>query len=170
MVQKPLEILEQRVLVLVDEAIDCVNNIASVVTKTNKTFNRMHINVKSVNDSRYAEIHFVPQFLVHRLQLPTREMLVMCEFLIHGLQKHLVVHFSDRQASLVHDRNDAFVRRFHQITNDLIVEVLNVGPFNAFALIFLLFLLQHEFDEKLLEFFVAVVDAVSELRHSIMFA
>jgi hypothetical protein len=105
----------------------------------------------------------VPQFLVHRFQLSTRKVLVVRQFFIHGLQEHLIIDFSDSQASLVHNRDNAFVRCLNQIANDLIVEVINVGPFNAFTLVLLLFLFQHELDEKLLEFFVAVVDAVMRI-------
>jgi hypothetical protein len=125
----------------------------------------MHIIIKLFSDSRDAEINLVPQFLVHRLQLSTRKMFVMCKLLIHGLQKHLIVYFSDSQTSFVHDGNDSLVRRFDQLTNDLVIEILNVGPFNTFFRILLLFLFQNQFDEKLLEFFVTVVDAVNKLPH-----
>lgn len=54
------------------------------------------------------------------------------------------------------------MRCFDQVANDLIIKILNVGPSDAFSLIFLLFLFQHKFDEKLLQFFVAVVDAEIE--------
>lgn len=51
------------------------------------------------------------------------------------------------------------MRGFNQIADNLIVEVIDVGPRNAFALVLLLFLLQNEFNEKLLEFLVAIIDA-----------
>ena len=48
---------------------------------------------------------------------------------------------------------------FHQIANDPIVEILHRCPVNAFPSVFLLLLLQHQLDEELLQFFVAVIDA-----------
>ena len=47
---------------------------------------------------------------------------------------------------------------FDKITDDLVIEVLDGGPFNLFAYIFLLFGLQSELNENLLQFFVDVVD------------
>lgn len=103
----------------------------------------------------------MPQFLVHGLQLTTREVLVLRQLLVHRLQEHLVVDLADVQARFVHDRDDALVRRLDQVADDLIVEVLDVGPRDAFSLVFLLLLFQHELDEQLLQLFVAVVDAAS---------
>ena len=45
------------------------------------------------------------------------------------------------------------------IFTHFIVEVINVNPLDAFSLIFFLLLLQNQLDEKLLKFFVAVIDA-----------
>lgn len=45
----------------------------------------------------------------------------------------------------------------HQITNDFVVEILNGSPLNILPFVFILFLLQNQFYEQLLEFFVAVV-------------
>jgi hypothetical protein len=47
----------------------------------------------------------------------------------------------------------------NQVADYLVVEVINVGPRDAFALVLLLFLLENELDEELLEFLIAVVDA-----------
>ena len=49
--------------------------------------------------------------------------------------------------------------RVERFDNHLIVEVLHVDPLNPLPLILLLLLLQHELDEQLLQFLVAVVDA-----------
>ena len=48
---------------------------------------------------------------------------------------------------------------FDKITDNLVIEVFDGGPFNLFAYIFLLFSLQSELNENLLQFFVDVVDA-----------
>jgi hypothetical protein len=106
------------------------------------------------------------EFFIHWLQLPTREMFMMSEFLVHRFQQHLVIHLSNCQTCFIHNRDNSFMRRFNQIANDLIVEVVDVRPFNSFALIFLLFLLQHEFDEKLLQFLVAIIDAEERKKSS----
>lgn len=90
----------------------------------------------------------------------------MRQLLVHHFQQHLVVDFADGQASLVHDGDDSLMRRFHQVADDLIVEVIDVGPLDAFPLVFLLFLFEHKFDEELLKLFVAVVDAVEGQKFS----
>ena len=41
----------------------------------------------------------------------------------------------------------------------LVVEVVDVDPLDALALVLLLLLLEHELDEELLQLLVAVVDA-----------
>ena len=86
-------------------------------------------------------------------------MLVIRELFIHGFQQHFIVHFSDGDARFIHDGDDSFVRRFDQVADDLVVEVLDVRPCNALSLVLLLFLLQNEFDEELLKFLVTIIDA-----------
>ncbi len=49
----------------------------------------------------------------------------------------------------------------------LVVEVVDVDPFDALPLVFVLLLLQDELDEQLLELLVAVVDA--ELLKGVVF-
>ena len=51
---------------------------------------------------------------------------------------------------------------WHIVCMHLVVEVVDVHPFDALPLVLLLLLLQHQLDEQLLQLFVAVVDA--ELR------
>jgi hypothetical protein len=101
----------------------------------------------------------VTELFVHGLQLATRKVFVLSQLLVHRLQKHFVVDFADSQTSLVNDGDNALVGCLNQVADDLVVEVINVGPCDAFALIFLLFLLKYELNEELLELFVAVVDA-----------
>lgn len=48
---------------------------------------------------------------------------------------------------------------FYQVAHNLIVEVLDGGPFNLLADVFLLFGLQGQFDEDLLQFLVDIIDA-----------
>ena len=74
-------------------------------------------------------------------------------------QEDLVSDFAHTHAGLVEHREDSFALLFHQIYDDAIVEVVNVFPGDAFFLVLLLFLLQNQLDEDLLQFLVAVVDA-----------
>jgi hypothetical protein len=86
-------------------------------------------------------------------------MLVLLQLLAHVLKKQLIVHFAHRIARLVQYGNYALVRLLNQIAYDFIVEVLNVLPVDVLSLILFLLLFEDELNEKLLEFFVAVVDA-----------
>ena len=51
------------------------------------------------------------------------------------------------------------VLRFDEIAHNLVVEERNRSPLNAFASVLVLFVLQREFNENLLQFFIDVVDA-----------
>ena len=51
---------------------------------------------------------------------------VVGKFLVHGLEEHLVGDLPHVHARLVQDGENSFVRRLHQITDDLIVEVINL--------------------------------------------
>jgi hypothetical protein len=48
---------------------------------------------------------------------------------------------------------------FNQVTDDLVVEIFNMFPFNTLPLILLLFRFECQFYEQLLKFFIAEVDA-----------
>ena len=47
----------------------------------------------------------------------------------------------------------------NEVTHDLVVEVLDRGPFNLLAHVFFLLSFQRQLNEDLLEFFVDIVDA-----------
>ena len=48
---------------------------------------------------------------------------------------------------------------FYQVTDDAVVKVLHCNPLDTFPSVLLLLLFEYEFNEELLEFLVAVVDA-----------
>lgn len=48
---------------------------------------------------------------------------------------------------------------FHQITYNLIIEVFNVGPLDAFPVVFFLLLLEYQLNKQLLKLLVTIVDA-----------
>lgn len=52
-----------------------------------------------------------------------------------------------------------FRMNINHLTDNLVVEITNVHPWNSFFFVQLLFSLQHQFNVQLLEFFIAVVDA-----------
>jgi len=58
--------------------------------------------------------------------------------------KYLISNFPNIDASFIHDCNDTLMGLFHQVTDDLVVEVINLFPFNALTLVLLLFLLQYK--------------------------
>lgn len=61
---------------------------------------------------------------------------------------------------IVERRKDA--RRssfFNQITNDLVIEELDGGPFDLFSNVFFLLGLEGQLDKDLLQLFVDIVDA-----------
>jgi hypothetical protein len=109
---------------------------------------------------RYTKIDFVSQLFVHRFQLTTRVVFVARKLLIHRVEQHFIVDFSDCHACFVHDCDNSLVRRLDQITDDLIVEILNVRPLDAFTHVLLLFLLEDKFNEQLLKLLVAIINAV----------
>ena len=61
----------------------------------------------------------------------------------YHLQKvtHLVSDFPHVETRFVNDGYDTLVLLLHQVTNDLVVEILNVLPSNTFPLVLLLLLL-----------------------------
>lgn len=159
MVQKSLEILEQSVFVLVNESVNRVHDIASVVTKTKAIKSLIRKRLAGKSNSRNTEINFVSQFLVHWFQLTTRKVLVLSQLFVHRFQQHFVVDFANSETRFVHDSDYTFMRCFDQVANNLVVEIINVRPRDALTLVFLLFLLQNKLDEELLQFLIAVVDA-----------
>ena len=53
-------------------------------------------------------------------------MFVVGKFLVHGLEEHLVCDFPHVHTRLVEDGKHALVRGLHQVTDDLVVEVINL--------------------------------------------
>mmetsp|Transcript_27233 Transcript_27233/g.38372 ORF Transcript_27233/g.38372 Transcript_27233/m.38372 type:complete len:670 (+) Transcript_27233:792-2801(+) len=62
-----------------------------------------------------------------------------------------------QQAALVQQTDDTHFS-FNKFTNDLVVEVVNLLPFDSFSFVFFLFALQGELNEQLLKLFVTQVD------------
>ena len=58
--------------------------------------------------------------------------------------KYLISNFPNIDASFIHDCNDTLMGLLHQVTDDLVVEVINLLPFNALTLVLLLFLFQYK--------------------------
>lgn len=81
------------------------------------------------------------EFLGRGLDLPGREMRVVLQFLLHGFEEQLVGDFAHVEAGLVDDRNHAFMGQLDQVTDHLIVEIIDFLPFDSFALVLFLFLL-----------------------------
>ena len=86
-------------------------------------------------------------------------MLVACQLPVHLLEQHGVGDLAHVEARLVHDGDDPLVRLVDQVADDHVVEVVDVLPLDPLPLVLLLLLLQHQLDEQLLQFLVAVVDA-----------
>ena len=51
---------------------------------------------------------------------------VVGKFLVHGFEEHLVGDFPHVHTGLVQDGENSLVRRLHQLTDDLVVEVINL--------------------------------------------
>jgi len=65
-----------------------------------------------------------------------------------------------RSARIVEGRKYAWwTSFFDQVTNNLVVEVLDRRPFDLFSDILFLLRLERQFDENLLQFLIDVVDA-----------
>lgn len=99
MVQQALEVLEQCVSILLNEASDAVNDIAGIV--------------------RNSKVFTMLQFFVHWLQLSTGVVGMVSKFLIHCIEQCFIGNFSNGKTCLVYDRNYALVRLFDKVTNNL---------------------------------------------------
>ena len=86
-------------------------------------------------------------------------MSVTLQLPVHLLQEHGVGHLPDIKTGLVHHGDDSLVLLLYQLADDDVVEVVDVLPLDPLPLVLLLLLLQHQLDEQLLQFLVAVVDA-----------
>ncbi len=53
---------------------------------------------------------------------------MFCQFSIESLQEHLIRHLPHIHARLIQDCKNALMLLFHQIHDDLIVEVVNLFP------------------------------------------
>ena len=53
-------------------------------------------------------------------------MRVLSQFGVHAVQAHCVRDFTNSQASLVQNGDDAFVRLLHEVNDDLVVEVIDL--------------------------------------------
>lgn len=67
--------------------------------------------------------------------------------------------FTRTNTFFVQNRDDATMFSFYQLANFFIVKILDRLPLNFFTSILLLFRFQCQLDKKLLQLFVAVVDA-----------
>jgi len=86
-------------------------------------------------------------------------MAMFAQFTVKCFKEHFVSDFANVHAGIVQDCNDPLVLLLHKVHDDLIVEVIDVLPGDALPLVLLLFLLQNQLNEELLQFLVAVVDA-----------
>lgn len=51
---------------------------------------------------------------------------VLCQFGVHAVQADCVSDFSNGEASLIQNGDDAFVGLLHQVDDDLVVEVFDL--------------------------------------------
>lgn len=71
----------------------------------------------------------------------------------------LISDLSDTQTRFIKNSQHPLVLGLDQIDDDLVVEVVDVLPLDALALVLLLLLLENQFNEQLLQLLVTVVDA-----------
>ena len=122
--QESLEVLEQRVSVLLNEPGDGVDHVPGVVLD--------------------QEVLAVAQQLVHGVSPAGGVVLVRLQLPVHLLQQQLIRHLANIEAGLVHQRDHPLVLLLYQLADDHVVEVLDVLPLDAFSLVLLLLLLQHQ--------------------------
>ena len=122
--QKPLEILEERVPVLLNEASHSVDHVASVVLD--------------------EEVLAVREEFVHGICPPRTVVIVALQLPVHCLQQHRVRHLPHLQTGLVHQGDDPLVLLVYQLADDDVVEVVDVLPLYSLPLVLLLFLLQYQ--------------------------
>lgn len=71
----------------------------------------------------------------------------------------LVGDLSYAQTRFIEDGQHPLVLGLDQVDDDFVVEVVDVLPLDALALVLLLLLLENQFNEQLLQLLVTVVDA-----------
>lgn len=101
--QQALEVLVQSVLVLLNETVNVVDDIAGVVSD--------------------AEVLAMLQLLVGGLQLATGIVGMLAQVLVHGPQQRVIGDLAHAQAGLVHNGDDALVGLLHQIANYLELKI-----------------------------------------------
>lgn len=66
------------------------------------------------------------------------------QLLVHLLKQHGVRDLAHVEAGFVHLCDDALVLLLDQLTDDVVVEVVDVFPLDALSLVLLLLLLKHQ--------------------------
>ena len=122
--QKTLEVLEEGVSILLDEARDCVDHVPGIMLD--------------------QEVLAVTQHLVHGVGPPRGVVIVGLELPVHLLQERDVGDLAHVEAGLIHGCDDALVLLLNQLTDNHVIEVLDVLPLDALPLVFLLLLLQYQ--------------------------
>ena len=122
--QKTLEVLEEGVSILLDEARNCVDHVPGIMLD--------------------QEVLAVTQHLVHGVCPPRGVVIVSLELPVHLLKQRGVGDLAHVETGLVHGGDDAFVLLLYQLADHHIVEVLDVLPLDALPLVFLLLLLQYQ--------------------------
>jgi hypothetical protein len=110
---------------------------------------------------------------------PTRVVLMTFQRCINGIEKHFVGDRSDDLTCFVEMRQDTRTWLFNEITDNLIIEVIDLEniiiivvekwsrrkngstdmlPSDVLVLVFLLFLFENKSDEQLLQFLIAIID------------
>jgi hypothetical protein len=84
-----------------------------------KDNSKVHFFEKASKISRYPEVLFVSQLLVHGLQLSAGVVRVIRQFLVHGVDQRFVGHLANRQTGLVHDGDHTLMGLLDQIANYL---------------------------------------------------
>ena len=72
------------------------------------------------------ELHIPLQRLVLSVHLPTGVMVMCLELLVHGVQEVLIGDCANEKASFVEESDDPRLLHLYQVTDDLVVEVVNL--------------------------------------------
>lgn len=138
--ERLLQVPEEQIVVLVQEPVDAVGDLAGVV-----------------NQAELVAQHDLLD--VGRRLLVADVVMVLRQLVRELLEEGDVRGLARPQALLVQNGDDALVLLLDQIADHLVVEVLHRDPLDALPAVLVLLGLQRQLDEQLLQLLVAEVDA-----------
>ena len=128
-IHKSFKVLEKSIFILIQKTNNAISNIPRIM--------------------RNPKIDLVLHILISGLQLSRRIMMMSLQLFVHRLQKQLIGHLlRSHLRRVIHNRQNPLVRGLHQVTNNLIIEKIDILPLDSLPVVLFLFLLQYQLCSK----------------------